>query len=102
MKRHLPLLAVVAYAAFWLAVLFGYLRVDSSNALYEPLRVGAVVVPALVLGFVAGRPWAVLAGLVFPLAAALPERDAIAGSGIDVTLTGTYGVLITTALELLA
>jgi hypothetical protein len=102
MKRRLPLVAVLVYAAFWLAVLFGYLRVDSSNALYEPLRVLAVVVPALVLGFVVARPWVVLAGLVFLLAAALPERDAIAGSGIDVTLTGTYGVSITTALKLVA
>ncbi len=98
----MKLAAVCGYAAFWLAVLFGYVHVDSSNALYEPLRVLVLVVPALVLGFVVGRPWALLAGLVFLLAAALPERDAIAGSGIDVTLTGTYGVSIGTALKLLA
>jgi hypothetical protein len=102
MKRHVPLAALLLYIAFWLAVLFGYLRVDSTNDLYEPLRVLAVVVPATLLGLAVGRWWAILAGLVFLLAAALPERNAISGSGIDVTLTGTYGVSLVHALELLA
>jgi hypothetical protein len=101
MKR-LPFVAVVLYAAFWLAVLFGYVRVDSSSDLYDPLRVLAVVVPAVVLGLVVGRPWVVLGGLVFLFAALLPERDAIEGAGIDHTLTGVYDVSLREALELIA
>jgi hypothetical protein len=95
-------LAIAVYAAFWLAVLFGYLRVDSGDALYEPARALAVVVPALVLGLVVGRWWAIAAGLVFLVAAALPERTSIDGAGVDVTLTGVYEVSLTEALELIA
>lgn len=101
MKR-LPLVAVVLYVAFWLAALFGYLGVDQSDGLYEPLRVLAVVVPAVLLGLAVGRPWVMLAGLVFLLAAALPERDSIEGVGVDHTLTGVYDVSLREALELLA
>jgi hypothetical protein len=95
-------LAIAVYAAFWLAVLFGYLRVDSGDALYEPARALAVVVPALALGLVVNRWWAVAAGVVFLLAAALPERTSIDGNGVDVTLTGVYDVSLTEALELIA
>jgi hypothetical protein len=93
---------MVLYAAFWLAVLFGYVNVDSSSALYEPLRALAVIVPALVLGLVVNRWWVVAAGLVFLLAVPLPERATIDGTGIDVTLTGVYDVSLGDALELVA
>src|SRR4051794_18991252 len=87
--------AVAAYCLFWLAVLFGYLRVDShevSDAVYQTLRGAALVLPAFALGFVVGRPWAVLAGVVFLLAAALPERTVVDGGSIDAVLLGDYGV----------
>jgi hypothetical protein len=101
MKR-LPLVAVALYVAFWVAALFGYLGVDQSDGLFEPLRVLAVVVPAALLGFVVGRPWVVLAGLVFFFAALLPERQSIEGAGVDHTLTGVYDVSLRQALELIA
>jgi len=97
--------AVVAYAAFWLAVLFGYLRVDShdmSDALYQTIRGAAVVVPAFVLGLVVGRWWAVLGGLVFLLAAVLPERIVVDGGSVDAVLLGNYGVSLGRALALIA
>jgi hypothetical protein len=97
--------AVVAYCLFWLAVLFGYLRVDSgdvSDALFQTLRGAAVVLPAFALGFAVGRRWALLAGLVFLFAALLPDRQAVDGTGIDVTLLGTYGVSLGRALGLIA
>src|SRR3954468_3610057 len=97
--------AMVAYAAFWLAVLFGYLRVDShdiSDALYQTIRGAAVVVPAFVLGLVVGRWWAVLGGLVFLLAAVLPERIVTDGGAVDAVLLGNYGVSLGRALALIA
>jgi hypothetical protein len=100
--RWRPALAIALYAAFWLVVLFGYVRVNDSSAAFELLRALAVVVPALALGFVVNRWWVVAAGLVFLLAVVLPERSTIDGNGVDVTLTGTYGVSLTQALELLA
>jgi hypothetical protein len=100
--RWRPALATALYAAFWLVVLFGYVHVNDSGAGYELLRALAVVVPALVLGLYVNRWWVVAAGLVFLLAAALPERTTVDGSGIDVTLTGTYDVSLKQALELLA
>lgn len=104
MKREtvVPAVAVALYVAFWLAVLFGYLRVDSADDLYDLLRVIAVMVPAVVLGVAVGRWRAVLAGLVFLVAATLPDRTAIEGTGVDVTETGIYGVSLGEALELLA
>jgi hypothetical protein len=98
----LRVVAVAVYAAFWLAVLFGYVTVDSSGALYELLRGLAVVVPALALGMLVNRWWVMLAGLVFLLAAALPERTAIDGNGVDVTLTGIYDVSLGEGIELIA
>src|SRR4051812_29188721 len=95
-------LAIALYVAFWLAVLFGYLTVDDSGAVYEALRALAILVPALALGAAVGRWWVVLAGLVFLLAVLLPERITIDGSGIDVTLTGVYDVSLREALELIA
>src|SRR3954470_21279038 len=100
--RWRSLLAMALYAAFWLAVLLGYVRVNDSGAGYELLRVLAVVVPALALGLFVNRWWVVAAGLVFLFAVTLPERTTIDGSGIDVTLTGTYDVSLEEALELLA
>ena len=97
--------AVVAYAAFWLAVLFGYLRVDShdmSDALYQTIRGAAVVLPAFLLGVIVGRWWAVLGGLVFLLATLLPERVVTDGGSVDAVLLGNYGVSIGRALALLA
>jgi hypothetical protein len=101
-QRVVAAVAIAGYVAFWLAALFGYLHVDSSAPLYEPLRALAVVVPALALGLLVNRWWVVAAGLVFLLAAALPERTTLDGSGVDVSLTGVYGVSIREALELAA
>jgi hypothetical protein len=94
--------AIGVYACFWIAVLFGYLSVDSSGGLYDVLRALAIVVPALALGALVGRWWVVLAGLVFLLAVPLPERTTLEGSGIDVTLTGVHDVSLNEALELIA
>ena len=100
--RWRPALAIALYAAFWLLILFGYVRVNDSSAGYVLLRALAVVLPAFALGLYVNRWWALAAGLVFLLAVPLPERSTIDGSGIDVTLTGTYDVSFTEALELLA
>ena len=97
--------ALVAYAAFWLAVLFGYLRIDRhdvSDALYEVIRGAAVVGPAFLLGLLVGRWWAVLGGLVFLLAAVLPERIVVDGGAVDAVLLGNYGVSLGRALALIA
>src|SRR3954467_5676348 len=94
-RRWLGFVALVAYAAFWLAVLFGYLRVDShdvSDALYQTIRGAAVVLPAFLLGQIAGRWWALLGGLVFLLAAALPDRVVVDGGSVDDVLPDRYGV----------
>jgi urea transporter len=104
-QTSVGVLAVAAYCLFWLAVLFGYLRVDSSDvsdAVFHTLRGAAVVLPAFALGFVVGRWWAVLAGLVFLLAAILPERTVIDGGSIDAVLLGDFGVSIGRALGLIA
>jgi hypothetical protein len=96
--------ALAAYCVFWLAVLFGYLRLDPhdvSDAVYQTVRGAAVVLPAFVLGFVVGRRWAVLAGLVFLLAAALPAREVFSGDAIDGVLLGDYGVSLGRALALI-
>jgi hypothetical protein len=98
------LVALVAYAAFWLAVLFGYLRVDShdvSDALYQTIRGAAVVLPAFLLGVIVGRWWAVVGGVVFLLAAALPERVVVDGGSVDGVLLGNYGVSLGRALALI-
>src|SRR4051794_29004865 len=100
--RWRPALAIALYAAFWLLVLFGYVRVNDSGAGYELLRALAVVAPALALGMFVNRWWVVAAGLVFLFAAALPERTTLDGSGVDVALTGTYSVSLGEAVELLA
>ena len=103
-ERLVPGAAVAAYVVFWLAVLFGYLRVDSSDlsdVLFELLRAVSVVLPALALGFLVGRWRAVLAGLVFLFAALLPERTVVNGTGVDVTLLGSYGVSFGEALGLI-
>jgi ABC-type transport system involved in cytochrome c biogenesis permease component len=97
--------AVVLYVAYWIAVLFGYLRLDSSDfsdPVFELLRAAAVILPALALGFVVGRWRAALTGLVFLLAVALPERTVVDGDGVDVTLVGIYGVSLKEALALIA
>ena len=97
--------AVVAYCAFWLAVLFGYLRVDShdvSDVVYQTIRGATVVIPAFLLGFVVARWWAVLGGLVFLLAAVLPERTVVDGGSVDAVLLGDYGVSAERALALIA
>lgn len=97
--------AAVLYVAYWLAVLFGYVRLDSadfSDGVFELLRALAVLLPPLALGFVVGRPRAVLAGVVFLFSALLPERTLVSGDGVDVTLVGTYGVSLGQALELVA
>jgi hypothetical protein len=96
--------AAVAYCAFWLAVLFGYLRVDPhdvSDAVYQTLRGAAVVLPAFLLGYVVGRRRALLGGLVFLLAAALPAREVFTGDAIDGVLLGDYGVSLGRALALI-
>ena len=95
-------MAIGVYVCFWIAVLFGYLTAGGSGTLHDLVSVLAVVLPALALGLVVNRWWAVLAGLVFLLAAVLPERTTIEGSGIDVTLTGVYDVSLREALELIA
>ncbi|MEA2440007.1 MAG: hypothetical protein QOH76_1431 [Thermoleophilaceae bacterium] len=103
-QRLVPAAAIAAYVVFWLAVLFGYLRVDSSDVpdiVFEILRGLSVVLPALALGFAVGRPRALLAGLVFLFAAVLPERTVVDGTGVDVTLLGTYGVSFGEALGLI-
>src|SRR4051812_19704503 len=98
--------AVVAlYVVYWLAVLFGYLRLDSSDfagAVFEFLRALALILPALALGFAVGRWRAVFAGAIFLFAVLLPERTVVDGNGVDVTLIGTYGVSLKEALALLA
>jgi hypothetical protein len=91
--------------AYWVAALFGYVRIDSSdlpNGLFELLRAAAVLLPALAFGFAVGRFRAVLAGLVFLVAAGLPAHTVIDGQGVDVTLVGTYGVSLREALVLIA
>jgi hypothetical protein len=103
-RTLVPVVAVTAYVVFWLAVLFGYLRIDSSDLpdlVFEILRGVSVVLPALALGFLVGRWRATLAGLVFLFAALLPERTVVDGSGVDVTLLGTYGVSLGEALGLI-
>jgi hypothetical protein len=103
--KLIPRLAVALYVAYWIAALFGYLRLDSadfSDPVFEVVRAAALAVPALALGFLVGRPQAVLAGLVFLVAIALPERTVVDGNGVDVTLIGTYGVSLGEALALLA
>jgi hypothetical protein len=97
--------AVALYLVYWLAVLFGYLRLDSSDfsgAVFELLRAAAVVLPALALGFLFGRWTAVLAGLLFLVAVVLPGRTVVDGDGVDVTLIGTYDVSLKEALALIA
>src|SRR4051812_19362324 len=97
--------ALAAYCVFWLAVLFGYLRVDQHDvpdALYQVIRGAAVVVPAFVLGLVVRRWWAVLGAFVFLLAAVLPERTVVDGGSVDAVLVGNYGVSSTRALALIA
>jgi ABC-type transport system involved in cytochrome c biogenesis permease component len=103
--KLIPRLAVALYVAYWIAVLFGYLRLDSSDfadGVFELLRAAALVLPALALGFLVGRWQAVLVGLVFLVAVALPERTVVDGNGVDVTLIGTYGVSLKEALALIA
>src|SRR3954470_3649258 len=103
--KLIPRLAVALYVAYWLAVLFGSLRLDSadfSDGVFELLRGAALVLPALALGVLVGRPRAVLAGLVFLVAIALTERTVVDGNGVDVTLIGTYGVSWKEALALTA
>jgi hypothetical protein len=97
--------AVALYVVYWLAVLFGYLRLDSSDfsdGVFELLRAVALLLPPLALGLLVGRVRAVLAGVVFLLAVPLPERTVVDGTGVDVTLIGTYGVSLKEALALLA
>jgi hypothetical protein len=103
--RGVPKAAVALYVVYWIAVLFGYVRLDStdfSNGVFEVLRAAAVALPALALGYAVGRWRAVLSGLVFLAAVVLPERTVTDGNGIDVTLIGTYGVSIKEALALIA
>jgi hypothetical protein len=97
--------AIAAYCIFWLAVLFGYLRLDPhdvSDPVYQTLRGAAIVLPAFVLGFVVARWWALLAGFVFVLAAVLPERVVVDGGSVDAVLLGDYGVSLGRALALIA
>jgi hypothetical protein len=106
-SRIMPLrvAAFAAYCVFWLAVLFGYLRIDQhdvSDALFQTIRGAAVVLPAFVLGLVVRRWWALLGGLVFLLAAVLPERVVVDGGSVDAVLLGNYGVSIGRALALIA
>jgi hypothetical protein len=104
-ERAIPGVATVLYVVYWLAVLFGYLRLESSDfsgAVFELLRALALLLPPLALGFAVGRVRAVLAGLVFLFAILLPERQVVDGNGVDVTLIGNYGVSLKEALALLA
>ena len=104
-RRWVTWVAVIAYCLFWLAVLFGYLRIDSGDlpdVVFELLRAVSVVLPALLLGFLVGSWRAVLAGLVFLFAALLPERSLVQGSGVDVVLLGNYDVSFGEALGLIA
>src|SRR3954452_16939834 len=103
--KLIPRIALALYVVYWIAVLFGYLRLDSadfSSGVFELLRAAALVLPALALGFAVGRWRAVLAGLVFLIAIPLPDRTVVAGNGVDVTLIGTYGVSLKEALALIA
>src|SRR4051794_9653891 len=103
--KLIPRIALALYVVYWIAVLFGYLRLDSadfSSGVFELLRAAALVLPALALGFAVGRWRAVLVGLVFLLAVPLPDRTVVSGNGVDVTLIGTYGVSLKEALALLA
>lgn len=96
---------VVLYVAYWIAVLFGYLRLDSadfSDPVFELLRAAALILPALALGLVVGRWRVAAAGLLFLFAVVLPERTVVDGNGVDVTLIGTYGVSLKEALALIA
>jgi ABC-type transport system involved in cytochrome c biogenesis permease component len=104
-ERIIPKVAVALYVVYWVAVLFGYVRLDSSDfagGVFELLRAAAVALPAVALGYAVGSWRATLAGLVFLFAVALPERTVVDGSGVDVTLIGTYGVSIKEALALIA
>src|SRR3954464_8705881 len=104
-EKLIPRVALVLYVAYWIAVLFGSIRLDSadfSGAAFELLRAAAVVLPALALGFLVGRWTAVLAGLLFPVAVALPGGTVVDGNGVDVTLIGTYDVSLKEALALIA
>jgi signal transduction histidine kinase len=104
-ERVISRAAVAVYLVYWLAVLFGYLRLDSSDfpgAVFELLRAAALVLPALALGFAVGRWQAVFASALFLVAVPLPERTVVDGNGVDVTLIGTYGVSLKEALALLA
>jgi ABC-type transport system involved in cytochrome c biogenesis permease component len=97
--------AVALYVAYWIAVLFGYIRLDSSDfsdGVFELLRALAVLLPPFALGFAVGRWRALLAGLVFLAAVVVPERTVVDGDGVDVTLIGNYGVSLGEALALLA
>lgn len=107
MDRHrvVPKVAIALYVVYWIAVLFGYVRLDSTDfahGVFEALRAAAVALPALALGFAVGRPWAVASGLVFLVAVVLPDRTVVDGNGVDVTLIGTYSVSIKEALALIA
>jgi ABC-type transport system involved in cytochrome c biogenesis permease component len=104
-ERVIPRIAVALYVAYWIAALFGYLRLDStdfSGGVFEVLRAAAVALPALALGYAVGRWRAALTGLVFLAAVVLPERTVTDGNGIDVTLIGTYSVSMAEALALIA
>jgi hypothetical protein len=97
--------AVALYVAYWIAVLFGYVRLESADyadAVFELLRAAAVLLPGLALGIAVGRWQAVLAGAVFVFAIALPGRTVVDGEGVDVTLIGTYDVSLKETVALLA
>src|SRR3954468_16996790 len=104
-EKLIPRVALVLYVAYWIAVLFGYIRLDSadfSSGVFELLRAAAVVLPALALGYLVGRWTAVLAGLLFLVAVVLPGRTVVDGDGVDVTLLGIYDVSLKEALALIA
>jgi hypothetical protein len=104
-EKLLPRAAIALYVVYWIAVLFGYVRLDSTDfadGVFELLRGAAVALPAFALGVLVGRPRAVASGLVFLVAAVLPEHTVIDGNGVDVTLVGVYGVSLGQALELIA
>jgi hypothetical protein len=103
--RVIARVALTLYVVYWIVVLFGYVRVDSTDVpsgLFDPLRGAAVVLPAVALGFAVARTWAVTSGLLFLVAAALPEHTVVSGTGVDVTLVGVYGVSLGDALVLIA